>query len=441
MEYLSSDKIGIIDLSTSEVIEESLEEDLVQEYIGGAGITSVLYEKYKEDNPIVLGTGLLAGTLLPGSALGLITAKSPVTDKLVHIPLTLYVGVELKYCGFDYLVIKGKAQNPVYLWLHDGIADIEDAADLWGKDTWHCTDHIRKTMGDDIIQVLGIGNAGESGSDLAQVVCNYWGSADWYGIGKIFGEKNLKLVALRGMGLIEIADPEGFVETAISMISEVKSAPFMGKQGVADILAELGHQDVKDWIDPLVHRHRSCFNTPVPTNTFIFTDEDPSQMKESEKEEPGVLITDPLALLALKNLGLSAKDAGVIIKACAKEGMDVQRVAQACQKLGKTSVQDILNSLAQITESPEISYGEHVFSAWCPRSTMFDDFGVGDDESELNKWWTRRQSLAYVFGIHPMFVLMSSHLTEEKLLELARLGTEMEFDLETLDRVISGIQG
>ncbi len=136
MEYLASDKIAIVDLNTRDIIEDELDEDLVLDKIGGAGITKHLYDQHSAGNPIVLGTGLLTGTLVPGASLGIMTAKSPSTGKVSHVPLNLDAGMELKYSGFDYIVIKGSADKPVYLWIHDGILDINDAGDLWGKDTW-----------------------------------------------------------------------------------------------------------------------------------------------------------------------------------------------------------------------------------------------------------------------------------------------------------------
>ncbi|PIV22165.1 MAG: hypothetical protein COS40_06110, partial [Deltaproteobacteria bacterium CG03_land_8_20_14_0_80_45_14] len=144
MEYLSTNKIAIVDLATSKVTDQEVDEDLVKERIGGAGITTALYEQYQDEDPIVLGTGLLTGTLAPASALGMITAKSPLTGKVCHAPLTLYAGLELKFSGFDYVVIKGKPPKPVYLWIHDGVADINDAKDVWGKDVWTSTDTIRE---------------------------------------------------------------------------------------------------------------------------------------------------------------------------------------------------------------------------------------------------------------------------------------------------------
>ena len=87
MEYLSTDKILVIDLNTAEVEEEELSEALVEEHIGGIGMTTYLYDKYKEDDPIVIETGLLAGTTYPASGSAQITAKSPVTGKVCHCPV------------------------------------------------------------------------------------------------------------------------------------------------------------------------------------------------------------------------------------------------------------------------------------------------------------------------------------------------------------------
>ena len=438
MEYLSSDKIAIIDLATSEITEEELSEELVSEKIGGAGITTVLYERFKEDDPIVLGAGLLTGSLVPSSALGVITAKSALTEKLSHAPLTLYAGMELKYSGFDYIVIKGSAEKPVYLWIHDGIADIQGADELWGKDVWESTDYIRKTMGDDSIQVLGIGGAGESGADHAQVCINHWASGDRFGFGNLFGQKRLKLVALRGMGLLEIADPEGFIDQCTELFSEVKAGPFAGKNGIAELAAAMGHGDIEDWIGPLVHKHRSCFNTPFATNSFVFLDDDPKLLKESQLEEPGHLVTDFRGLLGFKKLGLSASDSCKVLRDCARYGIDGVAVAELCEKAGLKDYEAIKESLSNLNGSVTIT-GDSVFSPWAPHKALSEGFGLPADGSQDAQWWERRQAVAYIFGIHPIFALMAPELSEEKLLDLAKIGTELELTAETLDRVIAAI--
>jgi aldehyde:ferredoxin oxidoreductase len=426
MEYLSTNKIAIVDLATSKITDQELDEDLVKEKIGGAGITTALYEQYQNEDPIVLGTGLLTGTLAPASALGMITAKSPLTGKVCHAPFTLYAGLELKYSGFDYVVIKGKSPKPVYLWMHDGVADMSDAKDVWGKDVWASTDAIRELMGDQLIQVLTIGKAGESESDFAQVCINYWASGDRWGFGKLFGQKKLKLVALRGMSLLELSNAEGFVQQCKELLSALKAGAFAEKRGITEIPVAPGEEDIRKWLAPLVHRHQSCFNTPFPTNTFVFLDEDPGLLKESEKKEPGFLITDLYGLLGFKKLGLSASEACALLRECAKYGIDAVAVAELSQKAGKKKPDEIKKSFSGLKGTLE-NIGKGTFSPWCPNLGL------------LANDWERRQAVAYVFGIHPIFALMSPELSEEKLIELANLGTGLGFTSEILDKVIADI--
>ena len=426
MEYLSTNKIAIVDLTNSKVSDQELDEDLVKEKMGGAGITTALYEQYQNEDPIVLGTGLLTGTLAPASALGMITAKSPLTGKVCHAPFTLYAGLELKYSGFDYVVIKGKSPKPVYLWMHDGVADISDAKDVWGKDVWTSTDAIRELMGDQLIQVLTIGKAGESESDFAQVCINYWASGDRWGFGKLFGQKKLKGVALRGMSLLEVSDAEGFVRQCKELLSALKAGAFAGKKGIAELSVAIGEEDIQKWLAPLVHRHESCFNTPFPTNTFVFLDEDPKLLEESEKEEPGFLVTDIYGLLGFKKLGLSAADACALLRECARYGIDAVAVSELSQKAGKKKPDEIKKSFSSL-KGPLENIGKGKFSPWSP------NFGLPANE------WERRQAVAYIFGIHPIFAMMAPELSEEKLVELANIGTGLGFTSETLNKVIADI--
>ena len=101
MENLSADKVLVVDLGSSEITEDELSDELVEEKIGGAAIARHLYEEHAEGDPIVIGTGLLTGTLFPASAAAVMTAKSPVTGKICHCPITLKVGLEIQYAGFD----------------------------------------------------------------------------------------------------------------------------------------------------------------------------------------------------------------------------------------------------------------------------------------------------------------------------------------------------
>jgi aldehyde:ferredoxin oxidoreductase len=430
MEFLSSDKILVVDLTTSETSEDELSEDLVAEKIGGAGITKYLYEQHEADDPVVLGCGLLTGTLFPAAGAGVITAKSPVTGKVCHVPMTLKNALEMQYAGFDYIVIKGKSDHPVFLWIHDGVADINDASDVWGKDVWETTDAWRKALGEDLIQTLVIGKAGEEGSDYAQICQNYWNSGDRFGFGKLFGQKQIKGVAFRGMGLLEIADPEEYIDRCLEILESVKKGAYFGKEGIADIAEALGEGEAKKAIESRIHRNSACYNTPYPTNTFFYIDEDPKMLEETDKEEPGVLVSDVYALIGFVKGGLPAEDIPKAFRNCARYGIDPLAMAELSNA---TNIHDIDAAFSGLSGTMNLP-GKGVFSPWTPVQPVFGKF---DDAGEVSAWWERRQAVAYIFGIHPVFAVMSPELTEEDLLDLAIVGTDLEFDLDLLDEVVA----
>lgn len=426
MEYLASDKIAVIDLASGDVDEQELGDELVQEKIGGAGINLALYEQYKDDDPLVLGSGLFTGTLVPGSSLGVLTGKSPLTGTVVHSPFTQYAGMELKYSGFDYIVLKGKAAEPSYLWVHDGIADLNPAGELWDMDVWQAVKAVRNEMGDEMIQVLGAGPAAQKGSDLGQLMVNQWASGDRFGMGRALAAKNLALVALRGMGLLEIAEPDEFVEKCQELLKAVKAGAWAGKQGIGELGAALGFDDFPAWIGEVAHRSRSSFNTPFAYNTYAMIEGAVDGKTEESEAEPGVLIGDPAGAGELKRLGLSPQEAAGLIRQCAKLGLDVVAVAKVCEAKGVTDAAGMAGALDGISGPVEGLAGP--FSPWAPA-------GLAGDEAV----WKRRQALAYLFGLDPIYILMAPELSEEALLSLVPLGTELEIDAGALDQAIGAI--
>ena len=434
MGNLTSEIILVVDLTNGETYKENINDEFYQVHIGGAAANKALYDKYADDDPIVLGTGLLTGTLVPGSSLGVITAKSPRTGKICHAPFNLSGGMELKYTGFDFVVVKGVSKKPVYLWLHDSVADIKDASALWGKDTWTTTDTLRKNLGEDLIQILGIGEAGEKCSDLAQIILNYWSTGDRWGFGALLGQKNVKAIAMRGMGLFDMDDENGFLDLCFELLSEVKRGGLSGKEGIVDIANELS-VDITDWLSPVFHRNSSCFNTPYPANTFLKFNEDPKILKETDVAEPGVLVTDIFELLEFKEAGLSALDTAEILQTCLKFGIDPVAVAQICIKDGKmSSPAEIKNALGDLKGSVNTT-GTGSISPCCPKRPLFFDFGLSKG-SDTAKWWERRQAEAYIFGINQIFALMSPFLSTEKLIELVNLGTGLGITKDSLNNAI-----
>lgn len=440
--------ILVADLATGETEEIELEEDLVREGLGGSGINIKLYKKYEDSNPLIFGTGPLTGSMVPGGNLGVITGKSPVTGKVCHAPFTLFCGAEFKLSGFSFLVLKGKSNKPVYFWIHDGIADVEEGGDLWGKDTWATVDKIRAEKGDSLIQVLSIGPAGEKGSNLAQIVANYWSSGDCFGMGKLMGEKNVKAIALRGMGETEVANPEEFVEKSGALLGEMRKF-FKGKKGIKEISAVLGGDDIGSWLKPMVHRYSTNFNCPMAWNTFVKYNESPQTLKQDGAAEPGFLLTGLSEVLEIKKTGMEAEAACRVLEKMARLGLEPTSAAALINKAGKKNLEDAsaeLEGMVSATEggvapwpinSEEARLEEKLgsYSTRVPPRPVFSDFGLSGEAKEVAKWWVKRNALAYVLGICPTFAMMSPQLTEEVLVDLVNQGMGFDLTVDDLNRI------
>ncbi len=456
MGNLTSNNALIVDLSSGEAEEEALEDEFYQEHLGGAAANVALYNRYRDDDPLIFGTGLLTGTLFPGSALGMMTAKSPRTGKLCHAPFCLYGGTELKYTGFDFVVVKGASEQPVYLWLHDQVANINDASSLWGMDTWGTTEELRRALGEDLIQVLSIGEAGETGSGVAEINLNYWPIGDRWGFGQILGMKKVKAIALRGLGIFDLISPDEFVKDSLDLHSTIRSGPMSGYRGNIEFPDYLGDGAVKSWVQPLVHRSKACFGCPYPCNTFLKYNEDPSIIQETEVDEPGFLVTDVAALLALNRATLTPDVAGKVLELCSRHGVDALAVASRIQSTGATSFDDIKEGFsgivggidptqvspwsANIPEAKAELAGK-TFSTWSPPKPLFADVELDGGEDGTVDWWYRRNALAYVAGICPIFTLMAPELDEERVIGALKLGTDLELSVDDLDKACRSLLG
>ena len=427
MPGLFSDRILLVDLSQGEVDEKGCGDDFLAENIGGAKANLALYREYESENPIIIGCGPFTGTLFPGGTVVVVTAKSPLNNEVVHVPLILNAGVEFKLTGFDFVVIKGKSEEPACLWLHDEIGDIKDAAELWGKSPWEVTDALRSEMGDDLVQVLSIGVAGENRSKAAQLCHNYWGTPDKWNIAGTFAEKNLKAVAFRGLGLVEIENPAEFIDSCADLKNEIVGGNISGKKGIASIAESLGAGDLSSWASSSLHRLVGCFSCPYNCNTFVKYNEAPSHLAQKGVDEPGFLITDTASMIKLNKAGFTSADAGRILELAAKLGLEPVQVAKTVSGKGKTfdEVKDAIVSLsesgAECGNPYEDAWGESKsspYSAWTPLKGLFEG-NSGANIDEIN-------AIAYTLGICPVLLLASPEITAEKISELLNLGTGID---------------
>lgn len=239
-----------VDLTKGKITIEKLKEETKKKYLGGAGLAAkILYEELKlgidplgPENKLVFATGPLTGTKAPSSGRHLVAAKSPLTGMWGEATSGGFWGAELKSAGFDAIIIEGKSEKPVYLWIEDGEAELKDAGKIWGKDVYQTEDMIRESLGDKKIIVSSIGPAGEKLVKIACIMNDKDRAAGRCGLGAVMGSKKLKAVAVRGTQSIPVEDPEKFSESIIKIRETLKTNPLIDgttKQGTNSALSSL----------------------------------------------------------------------------------------------------------------------------------------------------------------------------------------------------------
>lgn len=235
-------KLAVINLSTREIETKEIPRELREKFIGGRGLDIYLLYNYivpgcdpvGPDNVCCISAGILGGTPASASARTHIMGKSPLTGLLGSSNMGGFFGPELRYAGFDHLVLLGASETPVYLWIHNGEIEIRDAADLWGLDTFETQEALQDELGDPEIKSMAIGVAGENLVRFANVVTNHKNAAGRTGMGALLGSKKVKAVAVRGTMGIELADPVGALEfdrQICKKIVSTKVAQIMGRWG------------------------------------------------------------------------------------------------------------------------------------------------------------------------------------------------------------------
>lgn len=229
MPYGYNGRILHVDLSQGSTWIEEPSEAWYRRYLGGRGIGAFYLlkelapnvEPLSAENLLIFAASVVTGLPFPGNARASVVAKSPLTGGFGEAEAGGNWGPELKFAGFDAVVIRGRAPRPVYLWLHDGEVEIRDASFLWGLTTRETTRRLQAELGDDRIKVACIGPAGER---LVRYACISAGPHDVFGrtgLGAVMGAKNLKAVAVRGA-----KKPAAFAPERIREISRWVAANF-----------------------------------------------------------------------------------------------------------------------------------------------------------------------------------------------------------------------
>lgn len=286
-------KILRVNLTDQSVKTESISEELARNFIGGTGFgIKYLADEVPADvdplgpnNKMIISVGPFCGTTIPCASRMAITTKSPLTGAVGMGLSGGYFPAEMRFAGYDIIIIEGQSEKPCYLWINKDNISFRSAEKLWGTRTFDCQQMIKDELRDQNIRVASIGPAGENLSPMACII-NERRAVGRKGIGAVMGSKSLKAIAIRGTNEVNIADLDAYREALSKMRKLMKESevtyPIFSKHGsplAYGATTEMGIFSTKNWAstgewDPFdkiglsaaekrnIGHHR-CYNCPV----------------------------------------------------------------------------------------------------------------------------------------------------------------------------------
>lgn len=329
---------------------EELDIQAAKRFIGGRGIGTYYYKKevspeidaLSEENKLIIATGPLTGTPCPTSARYMVVTKSPLTGTIASSNSGGYWGPELKFAGYDMIILEGKLSTPGYIYINDDTIEIRDASHLWGKIVKETTKTLLDEVEDKKSRVLTIGPAGEKLSLLASIMNDVDRAAGRSGVGAVMGSKNLKAIVVKGSNKVPVHDADGLKEAFKGYLKKIKEngvtgqgLPTYGTGVLVNIINEHGVMPADNFqksytedVEPvsgetLTEKHLirkdPCYKCPIACGRYSKTSDGSVETGGPEYETMWGFSTD---------CGLTDMDA--IIKAnywCNQMGMDTISVA------------------------------------------------------------------------------------------------------------------
>jgi len=347
-----------IDLSSNKVSTQELPREWTRKYIGARGFAiRLLYDltgpetdPMGPENVVIVAAGPLTGTMAPSSSRCEVVSKSPLTGIYARGDVGGTFGSIMKYAGYDVILVKGKADKPVYIWIDDASVEIRDAEALWGLDVWEARARICRAheplapANKHFLHPIGsllIGPAGENLSLAACVMSGVAHAAALGGLAAVWGSKNLKGIVVRGSRGIGIAEPERFLELCRAQWRRYPDDPMYDSTRKWGTLGWVGGSDsrsaISDYMlgerfeaieehafEPLIEKNRACYGCPIHCDHFLHVKEGKYEGSKGEGLEGFVQIlgmsfkTPSAPFLAEWNnlcnrLGLNVSSAGVAI--------------------------------------------------------------------------------------------------------------------------------
>ena len=356
-------KILRVDLNSGDFDVEDLGPDFARKYIGAQGTASKILmdeidptiDALSPENKLIFSTGPCTGTGTVCGSRAVWVAKSPLTGGIAFSNTGAYFPSEVKFAGYDMIIVEGKAEEPAYLWIHNNEVELRSARELWGKTVSETEQFIRAEIKNDLVaqdtRIACIGSAGENLVRMSAIMNDLNRAAGRCGIGAVMGSKNLKAIAVRGTGGIPIAKPQEFQAAAAKALAEVKASPvasqafpMLGSSSLINLYNAVGVLPHKNFramnvegaakisgeaiAEGFLVRNRGCYACPLACGGPCRVTNAPFAGKGDRPEyetnwiAASCGIYDPAALLkfnALCNeLGLDTIDTGSTI-ACAME--------------------------------------------------------------------------------------------------------------------------
>lgn len=257
-------KVLRINLTEGKISTEPLNKDLAKKYLSGRGLAGKMFfdevaadvDALSPENTMYIATGVLTGTNAPTSGRFMVVTKSPLNGCIASSNSGGYWGAQLKFAGYDMVILEGKSPKPVYIAITDDKVEIKDAAKVWGKDVYATTDALKLEFGDDKAKVLTIGPAGETLSLNAAIMNDLFRAAGRSGVGAVMGSKNLKAVVVRGTGKVQNANPDEMKKVLSAALGKIKEngvtgagLPTYGTAILVNIVNESGIFPVNNFQD------------------------------------------------------------------------------------------------------------------------------------------------------------------------------------------------
>ncbi len=292
-----------VNLSNRRISVEDLDLSLARNLIGCLGVASKIMleeldpsvEPLSPENKLILATGPLTGSSAPAANKSIIISRSPLTNIWGESIFSANCGIELKRAGYDMLIVEGRSDKPVYLWIHDGGVEIRDAGGIWGMETFPACDAVKNDLNEKNAAVVSIGPAGEKLVRLSCIISDNGRAAGRCGLGAVMGSKRLKAIAARGAKKIEVADPELLDDCRGEILEVVREnlkafSEYGTSRGVV-AFEEMGNLPIKNWTrgrfsgaanisgvrmaETILIGKKACFACPVACGRYVRVSEGP----------------------------------------------------------------------------------------------------------------------------------------------------------------------